>query len=88
MGMRRIVIGLNLSVAALVGWLHVSGVITGVTRAGFAPGEVYVPPVWLEASNGMVFAATGFVAFAFFVALLAKLVPVAFRYWWVAESRG
>ncbi len=87
-GMRRIVIGLNLSVAALVGWLHVSGVITGVTRAGFAPGEVYVPPVWLEASNGMVFAATGFVAFAFFVALLAKLLPVAFRYWWVAESRG
>jgi len=83
--MRRIVVGLNLGVAALVGWLHVSGTITGVTRAGFAPGEVYVPPAWLAAWNGILFAATGFVAMVFFIALLAKLMPVAFRYWWVTE---
>lgn len=83
--MRHIVVGLNLSVAALVGWLHFSGVVTGVTRAAFAPGEVYVPPAWLASWNGILFAATGFVALVFFVALLAKLMPIAFRYWWVAE---
>ena len=81
--MRRIVLGLNLSVAALVGWLHVSGAITGISRAGFAPSEVYVPPVWLSAWNGILFAATGFISLLFFVALLAKLWPIAFRYWWV-----
>lgn len=83
--MRRIVVGLNLGVAALVGWLHLSGLITGVTRAAFAPGEVYVPPAWLASWNGILFATTGFVAMVFFVALLAKLMPVAFRYWWVTE---
>lgn len=83
--MRRIVIGLNLAVAALVGWLHVSGTVTGVTRAAFAPGEVYVPPAWLATWNGILFAATGFIALLFFVALLAKLWPLAFRYWWVTE---
>jgi nitric oxide reductase subunit B len=87
-GMRRIVIGLNLGVAALVGWLHVSGLITGISRAGFAPGEVYVPPGWLAAWNGILFASTGFVALVFFVALLARLLPVAFRYWWVTERRA
>jgi nitric oxide reductase subunit B len=84
--MRRIVLGLNLSVAALVGWLHVSGTITGISRAGFAPGEVYVPPAWLSAWNGILFASTGFISLIFFVALLAKLWPIAFRYWWVAPS--
>jgi nitric oxide reductase subunit B len=83
--MRRIVLGLNLGVAALVGWLHVSGVITGVSRAGFAPNEVYVPPAWLSAWNGILFAGTGTIALVFFVALLWTLVPVAFRYWWVAD---
>lgn len=86
--MRRIVVGLNFGVAALVGWLHVSGTITGISRAGFAPGEVYVPPAWLPMWNGILFAATGFVALVFFVALLWKLVPVAFRYWWVSEVRA
>ncbi|MDA0329891.1 MAG: cbb3-type cytochrome c oxidase subunit I [Gemmatimonadetes bacterium] len=87
-GMRRIVVGLNLSVAALVGWLHVSGVITGVSRAGFGPDEVYVGPTWLSAWNGVAFSATGFVALLFFAALLIKLLPIAFRYWWVAEARA
>lgn len=86
--MRRIVVGLNLAVAALVGWLHVSGAITGVSRAGFAPGEVYVPPAWLPMWNGILFAATGLVALLFFVALLWQLAPVAFRYWWVSETRA
>ena len=83
--MRRIIVGLNVGVAALVGWLHLSGLVTGISRAGFAPGEVYVPPGWLSTWNGVAFSATGLVAMVFFVALLVKLIPVAFRYWWVAE---
>jgi nitric oxide reductase subunit B len=85
---RRTVIGLNLGVASLVVWLHVSGTVTGVSRAGFAPGETYVPPAWLAASNGIVFAVTGLVALYFFGALLSRLFPVAFRYWWVASTRS
>ena len=85
-GMRRTVVGLNLSVAALVLWLHVSGTVTGVTRAGFAPGEIYLPPTLLAQWNGILFATTGFVALIFFVALLVRLFPVAFRYWWVSEQ--
>jgi len=87
-GMRRIVIGLNLSVAALVLWLHVIGVATGVTRATFAPGETYVPPAWVAASSGIGFAAFGSLALLFFILLLVKLWPVAFRYWWVAPKRA
>lgn len=87
-GMRRVVLGLNLSVAALVVWLHVSGVVTGVTRAGFAPGEAYVPPAWLAQWNGILFAGTGTLVLAFFVAVLWKLAGPAFRYWWVAEERA
>ena len=86
--MRRIVVGLNLGVAALVGWLHLSGTITGVNRAGFAPGEVYVPLAWLPMWNGILFTATGFIALFFFVALLWKLIPIAFRYWWVSDVRA
>jgi nitric oxide reductase subunit B len=85
--MRRSVVGLNLSVAALVVWLHVSGTITGVSRASFPPNEIYVPPAWLAAWNGILFAVTGFVALLFFAALLARLLPVSFRYWWVSEAR-
>ncbi len=87
-GMHRIVFGLNLSVAALVVWLHVSGAVTGVTRAILAPGETYVPPAWLAESNGILFAGTGSVAVVFFAALLWGLCPTAFRYWWVSEERA
>jgi len=87
-GMKRIVVGLNLSVAALVIWLHISGVVTGVTRAMFAPNEMYVGPAWLSAWNGILFASTGFAALVFFAALLMKLMPVAFRYWSVAPKRA
>jgi hypothetical protein len=85
---RSIVIGLNVGVAALVVWLHVSGTITGVTRAAYAPGETYAGPAWLAASNGIVFATTGFVALVFFAALLVKLFGPAFRYWWVSAERA
>lgn len=86
--MRRTVLGLNLSVAALVVWLHVSGVVTGVTRARFAPDEAYLAPAWLSTWSPIVFASTGALALVFFGALLRQLAPVAFRYWWVAEERG
>ncbi len=84
--MKRVVVGLNLSVAALVLWLHLSGTVTGISRAGFAPGETYVPPQWLATWNGVIFAATGALALAFFSALLVRLIPPAFRYWWVTEG--
>lgn len=76
---RRALIGLNVSVAALVLWLHVAGIATGVTRAAFAPGEPYVPPDWLAASSGIAFAVTGGLAMVFFALLLAHLMPAAFR---------
>jgi nitric oxide reductase subunit B len=86
--MRFLVVAVNLSVAALVLWLHVSGTITGVTRAGFAPGETYVPPAWLDAWNGILFSATGFFVLIFLGRLLDRLMPVAFRYWWVTARRA
>ena len=46
-----------------------------------------MPPVWLPMWNGILFAVTGFIALVFFVALLCKLMPVAFRYWWVSDAR-
>jgi len=47
-----------------------------------------VGPAWLAAWNGILFAATGFFALLFFTALLARLIPIAFRYWWVAPERA
>jgi nitric oxide reductase subunit B len=85
---RRTVIGLNYSVAALVLWLHVVGVAVGVTRAAHAPGETYVPPGWVTAWSGIGFALTGTLALVFFVMLLVKLWPPAFRYFWVAAERS
>ena len=85
--MRTLVVGLNLSVAALVLWLHLSGTITGIHRAGFAPGETYVPPSWLPMWNGILFSVTGLFVLLFFGRLLDRLMPHAFRYWWVTEQR-
>jgi nitric oxide reductase subunit B len=80
-GMRLTVIGLNIAVVALVGWLHVSGTVTGVTRLGLAPDESYVPPAWLAAWNGVAFALTGVLVLLFFALLLGRLAPAAFRHW-------
>lgn len=46
---------------------------------GFAPGEIYVPPAWLGATSGPLFALTGAVAVVFFTRLLWALMPPAFR---------
>lgn len=77
--MRRLLIGLNVSVAALVVWLHVAGLVTGVTRMGFAPSEIYNPPAWLGASNGIVFTVTGAAAIVFFTLILRIVMPASFR---------
>ena len=45
-------------------------------------------PAWLAGSNGVLFAGTGCVAAVFFGALLWRLCPIAFRYWWVSEERA
>ncbi len=76
---RWALIGVNVAVAALVLWLHLSGSVTALGRAVLAPGEAYVPPKWLAASNGIVFSATGGLALVFFALLLARLLPAAFR---------
>ena len=77
--MRRALIGLNVSVAALVGWLHLAGLVTGIRRMTFAPGETYIPPAWLGASSGLVFTVTGAAAIFFFVLILRVLIPVSFK---------
>jgi nitric oxide reductase subunit B len=76
--MRRILILLNVAVAGLVVWLHVSGLVTSVTRMVLAPGEPYVAPAWLGASSGIVFSLTGGAALICFALVLAILLPVGF----------
>jgi len=76
--MRRRIIGLNIGVAGLVVWLHISGLVTGLTRMRFAPGEMYVPPGWLGSSNGILFAATGTIALVFFERVLRAVWRVGF----------
>ena len=72
-------LGLNVSVALLVGWLDFSGFLTGLFRLRFAPEEVYIAPGWLDSSNAIMFAATGVLCFGFFVAVLKILCPLAFN---------
>jgi len=84
--MRWSVVGVNVGVALLVLWLHVAGVVTGVTRMRLAPAEAYVPPAWLGASSGAVFALTGAVAFVFFASVLTTMIPLAFRSFRTADS--
>ena len=73
------IVGLNVSVALLVGWLHFSGFMTGLFRLRFAPEEVYIAPAWLDSSNAIMFAVTGVLCFGFFVAVLKTLCPLAFN---------
>lgn len=86
--MRQRLIGLNIGVAGLVVWLHVSGLVTGLTRLRFAPGETYVPPTWLSASNGILFAITGGIALVFFDRVLRALMPSAFGKFQIPVERS
>ena len=78
---RVLIVGLNVSVAALALWLHAAGIADGVARyqaAGGAVGFGY-RPAWLAATMAPVFALTGFGVFACLGALLARWLPLAFR---------
>ena len=44
-----------------------------------SPAEAHLPPAWLGASSGIVFALTGAIAFLFFSSVLTTLFPLAFR---------
>lgn len=79
-GVRRMIVGLNVAVGAMVLWLHIAGLATGLTRMQLSPGETYLAPAWLAASSGIVFAATGAAAVMYFSKLLHVLMPPAFRH--------
>ncbi|MHC4990102.1 MAG: cbb3-type cytochrome c oxidase subunit I [Planctomycetota bacterium] len=63
---RRWIVGLNLGVAALIGWLTLSGTIIGVRRY-----NDLAPPEWLDVSSHFVLAACGVVT-AWFLANLIQ----------------
>ena len=84
--MRRAIIGFNCAVAALVVWLHISGMVTGITRAGFAPTERYVAPAWLMNWSGILFVGFGGFSLVFLLWVLRYLFPVAFQHWWVSDQ--
>ncbi len=79
-GMRRGILGLNITVGALVLWLHIVGVGVGVTRAVHAPGETYLPPDWVSASSGLGLAVTGTAALVYFWIVLIRIARPAFAY--------
>ena len=77
---RRLIVALNVSVAALAVWLHAAGIADGVARyqAGAAPGFSYRPD-GLAASMAPVFALTGAGLFICLGWLLARWVPLTLR---------
>ena len=70
--MRGVIVMLNLSAAALVSWLMVSGTATGLLRYYQRP----VPP-WLS-SGHWVFVIAGFLLAVSLIALLSRWVPLLF----------
>jgi len=70
---RRQIIGLNVGVAALIGWLTLSGLITGIQRY-----DGLAPPLWLSSSNPFVLAGTGVVSAYFLATLLMVWLRLLF----------
>jgi nitric oxide reductase subunit B len=68
------IIGLNVGVAALIGWLTLSGLITGRQRY-----QGMAPPEWLTASYPFVLAGSGIVAAYFLAALLTTWLRLLFK---------
>ncbi len=79
---RRWIIGFNVGVMALIGWLTISGVMTAVRRYnGIAR------PEWLESSNHYILAGCGVVAGFFLGRLLYAWLGLLFvRHQWVDEQ--
>ena len=71
-GMRGVIVMLNVSMAALVSWLMVSGTVAGVLRYYQRP-----VPVWL-ANGRWVLVASGFFLAVSLVLLLARWTPLLF----------
>jgi len=69
--LRRLILGLNVSAALFIGWLTISGTLTGVRRY-----DNMAPPQWLEASNHYVLAVCGGLTAWF----LLRLVMVWLRF--------
>lgn len=65
---------LNIAAAALVVWLHISGVIVGYTRYHHQP-----TPAWLTTWNWIIFAAAGTLTAVFMGMLLISWLRIVFR---------
>jgi len=77
-GVRRTVFALNIAAFGMVAWLHVVGVVDGVSRYLTPQGAIYVRPEWLSASSGPIFAVTGTVTFVCFALLVGRWLPMLF----------
>ncbi len=78
---RAMVIVLNVSLIALIGWLNLVGLVDGIHRY-LTPRDVAYAlhrPQWLTDSSGLVFAVAGTATFVAFAGLLASYLPIAFR---------
>ena len=71
---RTCAIGFNISAAALVGWLHLSGLLTGCARYLREP-----PPDWILHAGPYVFASTGILTASFLVGLVGIWMRMAFQ---------
>ncbi len=78
--MWHLVVGLNVSVGALILWLSTVGIFDGVFRYLTPRSEAYAAyrPEWLSTSSGIVFAVAGLLAFIYFMALLRTWLPLVF----------
>ncbi len=72
--LRWIAIGVSVSAAGLIAWLHVSGTLVGLARYHDLP-----PPDWLRVVNAPLFAGLGLGTAVFLSLLLAALLRLAFR---------
>ena len=71
--LRWIAIGLSVSAAGLIAWLHVSGTLVGLARYQDLP-----PPDWLRVVNAPLFAGLGLATAVFLSLLLAAWLRLAF----------
>ena len=78
---RRIVVGLNLGVGGLIGWLTFVGCMDGYHRYLTPRDQAYalVRPEWITSVSPVVFAVTGTIAFLFLASLLHLLLPLVFQ---------
>jgi nitric oxide reductase subunit B len=79
--MGRIVIALNISVGAFVGWLHLVGIIDGFGRISTAADAPFRShwPAWLTTLHPWVLASTGTITFLCFAWLLVRWARLVFR---------